>query len=771
MTVSVLGVRHHGPGSARSLLAELERLRPDAILIEGPPDANELIDLARSPEMRPPVALLVYSAGDPREAAFYPFAEFSPEWVAIRFGLANSVPLSFIDLSFGHRLAIQNAVRTKAEQAAEAAPEPAEPAGGLAAEPAGGLAAEPAEGSAAEPADSFAPDRRDPLGWLARAAGQADGEQWWDRTVESRRSADGAFAAILEAMTALRLEFGDQDPDNALREATMRTAIRAAEKGGAVRIAVVCGAWHAPALSEMPKPSADQQLLKSVPRPVRTSAAWVPWTYERLAAESGYGAGIGSPGWYEHLWSGAEPLAISWMSRVARVFREADMDASSAHLIEAARLAETLAAIRGLATPSLEELNEATRSVLCMGSNLPLALVRDKLIIGEKLGEVPLGAPQVPLMADLEREQRRLRLKPEAGQRTLDLDLRNETDLGRSHLLHRLGMLEVPWGRSERVSGKSGTFHEIWGLAWRPEFVVSLVVANRWGNTVEDAACGRAIELAGAEERLAALSDLIERALLADLPDAVERIVARIGNVAAVAADVAALMGAVPPLARVLRYGNVRRTDTEAVAGVVDGLVARICVGLGTGCASLDDDAAAQMGRAISAVDGAIALLADQEKRDAWQSAVRSVSEQSGVHGIVAGRCVRLLVDARAMEVAEATLRMRLALSQGADPMAGAAWVEGFLRDSGMILIHDPNLWNVLDGWIGDLGTDAFDTVLPLLRRTISTFPAAERRAIGERAKGGAANGGGRPGGFSEERAAAVLPVLARLLGIEEVAR
>src|SRR5690606_41719112 len=38
--VHVLGVRHHGPGSARAVRAELERLRPDAVLIEGPPEAD-----------------------------------------------------------------------------------------------------------------------------------------------------------------------------------------------------------------------------------------------------------------------------------------------------------------------------------------------------------------------------------------------------------------------------------------------------------------------------------------------------------------------------------------------------------------------------------------------------------------------------------------------------------------------------------------------------------------------------------------------------------
>ena len=33
--VEVFGIRHHGPGSARSLVAALQAYQPDAVLIEG----------------------------------------------------------------------------------------------------------------------------------------------------------------------------------------------------------------------------------------------------------------------------------------------------------------------------------------------------------------------------------------------------------------------------------------------------------------------------------------------------------------------------------------------------------------------------------------------------------------------------------------------------------------------------------------------------------------------------------------------------------------
>ena len=90
--ITLLGIRHHGPGSARSLCTELGKLRPDVILVEGPPDADTLISLADHPDMAPPVALLLYLPAKPQRAVYYPMAEFSPEWQAIQYGLRKGIP-------------------------------------------------------------------------------------------------------------------------------------------------------------------------------------------------------------------------------------------------------------------------------------------------------------------------------------------------------------------------------------------------------------------------------------------------------------------------------------------------------------------------------------------------------------------------------------------------------------------------------------------------------------------------------------------------------
>ena len=232
-----------------------------------------------------------------------------------------------------------------------------------------------------------------------------------------------------------------------------------------------------------------------------------------------------------------------------------------------------------------------------------------------------------------------------------------------------------------------------------------------------------------------------------------------------------ALVGAPPPLARVLRSANVRGTDAGAVSTVVDGLVARICVGLATAASSLDDDAATAFTGLRDGVHGAIALLDDTADRAAWRAALGRVADLDGVHGLVAGRASRLLLDEGVIDSAEATRRMRLALSPGAEPAAGAGWVEGFLRESGTILLHDGDLFAALDGWVAEMPAAAFEAVLPLLRRTVASFTKPERRSIGERVRAGGLE---RPergdAGIDEARADLVMPVLALILGTAEVA-
>lgn len=776
----IFGIRHHGPGSARSLVRALESLSPDCLLVEGPPDAESILPLAAKATLQPPVALLIYDPEQLRRAVYYPFAEFSPEWQAIRFGLARSIPVRFIDLPQSIQMGLAARTESEADGAVEPPPDANPTRHPDATSELNPAPDAPPACSPEVPLDGPDSLHADPLSHLARAAGFSDGERWWEHLVEHRRGGDDVFAAVLEAMTALReaaipTQRSPADAEReALREAHMRQALREAQRDGFERIAVVCGAWHAPSLAQRPSAREDAARLKGLPKR-KVAATWIPWTHGRLASASGYGAGIESPGWYDFLWqhahaSGTE-LTLRWLIRVARLLRGEDLDASSASLIEAVRLAESLAALRGQPLPGLSELNEATRCVLCFGDALPLRLIEQKLVIGERLGSVPEETPSVPLARDLAQEQKRLRLPPEATHKDLDLDLRKPNDLDRSRLLHRLRVLTIPWGESRNDSAsRQGTFHEFWSLQWRPEFSVALIEAAVWGNAVADAASAKASHDADASTDLPALTALLDTVLLADLPAAAGRLMTRLQSVAAVSSDVAHLMDALPPLAGILRYGHVRKTDTGMVGVVTDGMVARITIGLSVACGSLDDDAAEAMVDRIRKTHAAIDLLQSPEHTEAWRGTLHRLIDLPAIHGLVAGRACRLLYETRAFDSAEMSRRVSLALSAANPPAHAAAWVDGLLRDGGLLLLHDETLWNVLDAWIAQLPPTAFLAALPLLRRAFSNLTPAERRQLGERVAKGPTNpkasGAVLPTEFDEARANQVLPLLAQLLGL-----
>jgi hypothetical protein len=785
MAHHIFGIRHHGPGGARALRAALEELSPDLILVEGPPDAQSVLPLMQREGMRTPVALLVYAPDEPSKAVYYPFTEFSPEWQALSYGLAKNTPARFFDLPQAIQFA-RDAQRELAEgqdenREAEQIDEPQKQAGRRNAPRAGKIRGMGQDGrpfaSSVAPTEDM-PDlrvseRADPLAMLAQAAGYADHEVWWEQQIEQRRDVTDLFAGILEAMTELRSSAPPPPEDEALREAHMRQQMRAAEKEGFKKIAVICGAWHGPALLDLGDAKGDTALLKGQPKSA-VSATWIPWTNSRLAYRSGYGAGITSPGWYEHLWSYPDQIGTRWVTRAAHLLRESGLDASSASVIEAVRLAEALAAMRDLPMPGMAEMHEAILTVLSNGNDAPMQLIRDKLEIGERMGEVPPETPAVPLQRDLEMHQRKLRLKPSPVLEQIDLDLREDNHRAKSQLLHRLRLLDIEWGKPMQVRGKPSTFHEYWQLQWQIEFAVSLIEKNIWGNTVGAAAAGYVRHLADTVAELPRLTALINPVRLAALPGAMEHLLERVNAQAAITADVRLLMDALPDLAEIARYGDVRGTTAEQIMPVFEALFERVLVGLPGACASLDDDAAREMIGSVNNVQISVEKLNDDAHKAEWFAVLRQLMERAAVHGQVRGRCCRILLEHRVLDAEELHTLARHNLSPVIPADQAAAWVEGVLLGSGSALLPLDGLWLALDSWLGDLAEDIFVALLPLVRRGFSEFASPERQKMGEKVKqlpalrrGETVVAAKNDTAIDHERAKLVLPVLAHILGVE----
>lgn len=736
------GIRHHGPGSAANLRDALAAWQPDMVLLECPADAEAaLAGITARPGLVLPVALLLYNPKQSGQASFSPFAEFSPEWQALRYCQETGAHLRCMDLPMSLRFGMEKGGEDEEEVESEAV---------------------------ADETDESDPLEKDPLGQLARLDGYTDGERWWENRLEQAPGHPDVFASVLTMMTALREGLAKPETvETLLREAYMRETLRATLRQGYERVAVVCGAWHAPVLRADYQTKEDKARLKGLKKaPVEVT--WVPWTYDRLALASGYGAGVVSPAWYELLFTTPREVVVThWMVRAAQVLRGQDLDASSAHAIEAVRLAHSLAAVRELGIPGIEELEEAAVAIFGGGYPEALRLVHDELVIGRKLGEVPPDVPATPLQQDLTQQQKALRLKPEPVARVLDLDLRKETDLSRSHLLHRLRLLGVAWGESQKVSGKAGTFHEVWELRWQPELALRVIEAGRWGNTVEAAAAARLGQLAREASQIDALSELIEKALLANLSAAIGPLVTRLEALSADTRDATHLLRAVPPLVNVLRYGNVRRTETGQVARVVHSLVPRLAISLPLACTQLDEDAAAKLREQVEAGHQAIRLLQNDEHLATWFGALRTVLRNGATNGLLAGYAARLLFDGQQLDLEAAGTALGLALAPAQPTAYATAWIEGFLSGSGLLLIHNQGLFGLLDQWVQQLEEAVFRELVPLLRRAFAEFSGPERRQLLEIAAAPPATRQDTESleiDFDLNRARRVLPVLRRVL-------
>ncbi len=759
MSIHILGIRHHGPGSAKNVRTFLEELKPDIILVEGPPEADAILQWANHAELKPPVAILAYNTDSIQQSVFYPFAEFSPEWQAIQYARKNNIHVRLMDLPMAHHFAIENEDREKASKADEAKEED--------------VIVDSIDNTlknAAEATQTVQQLKRNPIEYLSEIAGFGDAEKWWEHMFEHRVNNHEIFQAVAEAMSELRESYPKKDDrEEQLREAYMRKIIRQAEKEMFGEIAVICGAWHVPALTKMPKQKDDNELLKGLPK-AKVECTWIPWTYSRLSFFSGYGAGINSPGWYNHIWKYPKDDGTRWMAKVAKLFRNNQVDTSVAHVIEAVRLAESLASLRNLSKAGLEELNEATLSVMCNGEVIMMQLIHDKLIVSNKIGEVPIEIPKPPLQVDIERQQKKLRLPATADFKDYMLDLRKEIDLERSIFLHRLSLLGINWGSKSLVSGK-GTFKEQWRLQWDPAFIINIVEKGAWGNTLEEAANKWLIHQCEQEISLRKITDLLQQVIPAELSAAAAAIAQKVNNMAAATNDVIQLVEVLPGLVSIMRYGNVRKTDAEMVRHIAESMIIRVSIGLPAACCGIDEATATKLTEDCVNINHSIQVLQQKEYIIQWHQCLKQVAYLSQAAAMMRGFAARQLMDAKELTGEPLQQLFYSSLSQSLPVADTAAWLEGFLKGSGIVLLIDDTLWNMVNNWVMHLDEAVFMQALPLLRRTFSNFTAPERRKLGEKVKHGSAAGSIKKVQeanefFDHERAAKGIPVVMQLLGL-----
>ncbi|MFF2602395.1 DUF5682 family protein [Streptomyces californicus] len=524
----LIGVRHHAPSLAAALPALLDAADPDVLLVELPAEFQPWLGWLAHEETEAPVALAAVPADGPgagpageRGPAFYPFADFSPELVALRWAARNGVPAVACDLPLADRAWAEGG---------DGAPTPA-PAPGAVSAPA------PGEGRGLSAA------------LRSRLTGR-DGDDLWDRLVET-----GAPGSTPEALRraalltgwALRYEAeagaGVGGTDLA-REACMRGHLAEALESGR-RPAVVVGAFHTPALlpsvgdagttervdafaaqgpatvSEQgpgarrtptaPGPAPDPSgavPASAAPPSAACTVSLIPYTYPLLDSRSGYPAGIRDPEWQHTVLEAAgDPAAlhqalVSTAVRLCAALREKGHPYGPADGREIVRVAGDLARLRDLPAPGRGELLEAVQTVLgrgeTYGAGRAVAQALESVLVGTRTGRPAPAAPRSGLSPAVEAETEALALPGprdahEKTPRDLRLDpSRSPLDRRRELLLRRLSVCGIPYAREQEVTGAAGGegLTTRWQVRWTPATAAMLTAAGARGVTPAQAAEG-----------------------------------------------------------------------------------------------------------------------------------------------------------------------------------------------------------------------------------------------------------------------------------------
>lgn len=744
-SVHVFGVRHLSPAGAWHLREFLDRVKPDAVLIEGLADAQDLIGDITHRHTEPPIAILAYTQDLPVRTLLYPLARYSPEYQAIAWAKTNQAQARWIDLPSDVFLALQGvdyagAGKADAEQGDTADAEDAE------------TEESDTETHATEvheppvtPAPVSVYER------CAREAGERDYEAYWERHFEHDLTPDSYRLAALEFGRNLReLEqpMRLSDAENLVREAYMRRCIQETLDAGVApeKIVVVVGAYHASALgSELPAMT-DEELASLQRRPSRLTL--MPYSYYKLSSQSGYGAGNHAPAYYELLWEALQRgdlpgLSNQYMSLVARDMRARGTHRSTAEVIEGVRLAQTLSQLKNGKAPVLSDLQDAATTLI--GHGQPIAL-RDSLLdieIGNAIGRLPKGVSQTSIQDDFERLLNRLKLQKyrTAEAQEIGLDLRENRrvkseaaaflDLHRSSFFHQLRVLEIPFARPERTRQESASWAEAWSLKWSPESEIALVEAVLLGETVELAAAYKFESILRESTSIAQAATIVEDACKCKLIASMDSARRRLQELSVDCSQFDELSAATFKLSRVVRYGDVRQFDAEPLVPLVQELFIQASLSL-FAASNCDDASVRALMQGIDALNNVALEFHDSIDEALWVDSLLKLSDADDRNPLLSGYACAVLLERGAIENDALAREVSRRLSPGVPADLGAGWFEGLAQRNRYALLARQSLWQQLTGYIASLDDEQFRRALVFLRRAFSTFNASEKRQIAE---------------------------------------
>jgi len=384
-------------------------------------------------------------------------------------------------------------------------------------------------------------------------------------------------------------------------------------------------------------------------------------------------------------------------------------------------------------------------AVTLLGQGDP-SVVRESLLrveVGTAIGALAKGVSQTSIQDDFYRELSRLKLDQfkAAVRRELELDLRENRrvktreaaflDLHRSSFLHRLAVLEVPFGQKLAVRQEGTTWAEKWALQWTPEAEIAIVEAVLLGETIELAVAFKFKQRLEKCTSIAEASTVIREACECGMSASIELARQTLQRLANDSSDFVALASATYELGLVIRYGDVRQFDAEPLKPLLEQLFLEGALSL-VGASNCDLAAAKNMLVGINELNKVALDYTSLIDEPVWIGELQKLARADHLNPLLSGYACALLVERNLISNDELAREVSRRLSPGIPADLGAGWFEGLAKRNRYALLTRLALWEQLDKYVASLTDDEFKRALVFLRRSFGDFSASEKRSITE---------------------------------------
>ncbi|MBP7541465.1 MAG: hypothetical protein KA802_16210 [Saprospiraceae bacterium] len=709
--IEFLGIRHHGPGCARHLKEYLESYQPSIILIEGPQNAQKLLDEMVIHEIRPPASILLFRQGHQQNTYILPFAIFSPEWIAIKYAKENNVPVEFIDLPLGYYPVKED---TQAKSTSHSYP---------------------------------LKNTEEAFAYLSKLQGIEDVEQWWEINFEVVNNQLNYFERISELIDTIQpaIDRGSTHHTK-VREAWMRLQIRKSIKNGENKTAVICGAAHLPFLRNFTNYSVleDKELIKLKSK-LDLTCSWIPWSYKRLSSLNNYSAGVQFPLFYEHIYRYGSSAPITITAALSIYMRKAGYDISLAHTLEAVNLSQTLASLRGFDMPGINEIMEACKSVYNIESKISMSQLIHEAFIGNDQGEVPVNLNEQALIADFRATVKECKFEKyikDNAEYEVVLDLRNEKSLLASQLIWKMSLLGIDWGiPSEPFKSTKGTFNEYWTLQWNTEFLIFLFHQCIYGTNINQAVIEKIKEKLNAEDSPTQLTLLMKPIINAQIPELTNLFLQKIENNIFQTHEINQWLQLMPTLISFAKYGSVRNLGNADITELIEKLTTRIAINLEESMIALPKEEVVDFTDLLVKFDAALRLLNNDLIFKNWTISLFKLSENNRIPSLLRGWLVGISLENKFLSHEEAFTIMAYELSDLDGIENAAQWLDGILSTQVFSVFEVPKIIDIINEWLKVIDFEKFREVLPGLRKAFSKMSEAMKSSFKSYSKSSASPG------------------------------